>query len=281
MGQYLLDKQTRNMHDAALYATANQQQKRDASICLAARLPTMNWKTDMERVLDIGSGSGDVTCNLLGTALSVPSMITGVDMSPEMVNYASDTFGSETLDFHLMDIGKAMQPRQMFPSGFTKIFSFYCLHWVPDLSTALNNINQLLEPDGECLLVFLANNPIFRMYRIMAQTSKWRLYMLDVEKFVPLFQDITDPATHFKRFVDKEGFKVKKCEAEEFSFSFQNQNQLVGALKAVNPFITRIPEDKRKEFMADCVLTLMKLDIPLKNGQMEARYKLMVAHLQK
>jgi len=241
----------------------------------------MSWSRDMERVLDIGSGSGDVTCDLLGSALTVPCTITGIDCSPEMVKYANESYGADNLDFHQMNIGKTTQPRLLFPSGFTKIFSFYCLHWVPDLPAALHNIHQLLVPGGECLLVFLANNPIFRMYRLLAQTEKWRLFMLDVEKFVPLFQDFTDPATYLRSLIEKEDFKVRKCEAEEFSFSFQNQNQLVEAIKAVNPFITRIPEEKRKEFLSDCVRALIKLDIPRKNGQMEARYRLMVTHMKK
>ena len=32
-----------------------------------------------------------------------------------------------------------------------------------------------------------------------------------------------------------------KCEAVEFSFAFENQNKLLAALKAVNPFLARIP----------------------------------------
>jgi hypothetical protein len=41
--------------------------------------------------------------------------------------------------------------------------------------------------------------------------------------------------------LSRTGFYVRKCEAEEFSFSFSNQNQLMAALKAVNPFLARLP----------------------------------------
>merc|ERR1712004_401088 len=73
-------------------------------------------------------------------------------------------------------------------------------------------------------------------FQQMASSCKWAPYMLDVEDFVPVYQDTTDPATQFKSVLGKAGFATRKCEAAEFSFTFQNQNQLLSALRAVNPF---------------------------------------------
>ena len=58
-----------------------------------------------------------------------------------------------------------------------QIFSLYCLHWVRDLGTAVGNISSLLVEGGEALVIFLASNPVFRMYRTMAATIKWKQYM--------------------------------------------------------------------------------------------------------
>ena len=93
------------MENAALYATSNQLQRRYAAVALAANLPAMTWR-DWERVLDIGSGSGDVTSSLLATAIPVTCNLVGVDCSSEMVEFANESFGSETISFNQMDIGK-------------------------------------------------------------------------------------------------------------------------------------------------------------------------------
>ena len=165
------------MQDAPLYASSNQMQRRDASLALAAHLPTMTWSQG-ERILDIGCGSGDVTSSLLVPAIPTTiSLMHGVDSSPEMIRYANDNYSGEKVKFSVMDISKVTQPRHLFPRGFHKIFSLYCLHWVKDLSTAVRNIHDLLEEGGHALVIFLANNPIFRMYRIMAANIKWTQYM--------------------------------------------------------------------------------------------------------
>ena len=56
------------MHNAPLYASSNQMQRRDASLALAAHVPKMKWSKG-ERILDVGCGSGDVTASLLAPAL--------------------------------------------------------------------------------------------------------------------------------------------------------------------------------------------------------------------
>ena len=75
-----------------------------------------------------------------------------------------------------MDISREI-PGHKLTRKFTKIFSFYCLHWVRDQRTALANMHRLLEDEGEALMVFLAKNPLFEAYRVMAGKEEWREYM--------------------------------------------------------------------------------------------------------
>ena len=102
----------------------------------------------------------------------------GVDCSADMIDYAEKHHASDTIKFRVLDISeRSPGPRLLFPDGFHKIFSLYCLHWIRDLSSCVRNIHDLLVEGGESLLIFLANNPIFTMYRIMAQKIKWASYM--------------------------------------------------------------------------------------------------------
>jgi juvenile hormone acid methyltransferase len=41
----------------------------------------------------------------------------------------------------------------------------------------MHQMFQMLRPEGEMLLVFLASNPIFSMYERMAEKTEWAEYM--------------------------------------------------------------------------------------------------------
>ena len=108
----------------------------------------------------------------------------------------------------------------------------------------------------------------------------------DVETFIPVYQDTTEPGREFQSLLTKTGFSVRKCEAVEFSYTFSNKNQLLASLKAVNPFLQRIPPDLQADFLADCVSSLLSLDTPVVGPtptitKVEAKYRLIVAHFSK
>ncbi|XP_050726601.1 juvenile hormone acid O-methyltransferase-like [Eriocheir sinensis] len=269
------------MEDAQLYVSANAMQRRDALLVLSEYLPQMSWREEGEAVLDVGCGSGDVTRNLLMPLLPRVEQVVGVDVSRDMVNFASKTFEHNSLSFHHLDIERAVQPRQAFPDGFSKVFSLYCLHWVKDQERCLNNIYQLLQPGGETLLVFLARNPLFTMYENMSMKDRWQPYMQDVSNFVSVFQHKNDPAQIMADLAEEVGFEVLSCEAPTFEFVFENINYLKNAIKAVNPFLKRVPCEEQDAFLLDCLDELARLKTQRSDGKMVARYSLMVAHLHR
>lgn len=267
------------MDQAQLYVSSNALQRRDALAVLNDYLPEMAWAEEGEIVMDIGCGSGDVTRNLLMPLLPRVEEVVGVDVSQDMVNYASKHFQHNSLMFRAMDIGKAIQPRMTFPDGFTKVFSFYCLHWIRDQETCLNNIFQLLQPGGETLLVFLAKNPLFTVYEKMSEKTEWQEYMKDVSNFVPVYQYKSDPAQIMSDLAEEVGFEIISCEAPMLEFVFENINYLKNAIKAVNPFLKRIPQDRQDAYLMECLEELAKLKTKSEDGRSVARYNLMIAHL--
>ena len=58
-----------------------------------------------------------------------------------------------------------------------QIVSLYCLHWIHDQLSCLQNLHALLRPGGEALLVFLASNPLFATYESMSMEDRWAPYM--------------------------------------------------------------------------------------------------------
>ncbi len=85
--------------------------------------------------------------------------------------------GDARLNFQQADIMSAIDPTSLFPEGFDKIFSFYCLHWIKDHSRLMKQFFSIMKPEGEMVLVFLASNPIFTMYERMAERTEWNEYM--------------------------------------------------------------------------------------------------------
>merc|ERR1711936_1008072 len=86
------------MQNAPLYATSNAMQRRDAAVVLASHLPSMTWQ-DGENILDVGSGSGDVTSGLLYEAIPVDCSLVGCDVSKEMVSYATEHHSADNIKF--------------------------------------------------------------------------------------------------------------------------------------------------------------------------------------
>ncbi|KAK2720849.1 juvenile hormone acid O-methyltransferase-like isoform X2 [Artemia franciscana] len=273
------------MEDAELYAISSAMQKRDASAAMATFIGEMEIKPG-ERILDIGCGTGEITRGLLAEWLSSASEIVGVDISWTMIEFARKfcTFpnlNGPNVVYKQMDIERTIEPRMLFPEGFDKIFSFYCLHWTTDLRQVLDNIYDLLKPGGETFLVFLAQNPIFTMYELMSYKPDWKEYMKDVSNFVPRTHYLKNPAEYFAQMALESKFDVRSCSTIEKSFLFENINHVRNAVRAVNPFTQRIPPALQEFFIQDCLQTLQEITGPAKNGKMTANYKLMTAHFRK
>jgi len=121
------------MNDAKLYASCHELQARDATKVLSEYINSMSWKTG-DRVLDLGCGPGSVTTQVLMPRLPADfGLLVGADLSADMIQYAREKYMHSKLRFTEFDITKDIgNTSQLRPSGFDKIFSFYCLHWIPD-----------------------------------------------------------------------------------------------------------------------------------------------------
>lgn len=196
------------MEIGALYQRSNGVQRRDAKQVLDEFGHLFQWRADgKDAVLDIGCGSGDVTVDFILPILPLKfSRLVGVDLSDGMLRYARENYQQYTkLAFEKIDIGGKLDLRT-FPEQFDHITSFYCLHWVENQKMALNNIYNLLTSDGDCLLVFLAENPIFEIYKQLSMDKKWAPYMTDVNRFISPYQYSANPADDFGSILYGAGF---------------------------------------------------------------------------
>lgn len=216
------------MENGALYQRSNGVQRRDAKQVLDEFSHLFQWRSDgKDLVLDIGCGSGDVTVDYILPILPLKfSRLVGADLSDGMLRYARENYGQYTkLSFEKLDIGIPIDLRA-FPEPFDHITSFYCLHWIENQKQAMKNIYNLLTSEGDCLLVFLAENPIFEVYKQLSKKKKWAPFMLDVNRFISPYQHSENPADDFGNLLYATGFTEYSVVVREKLFVYDGLDVL-------------------------------------------------------
>nr|ADV17350.1 juvenile hormone acid methyltransferase [Schistocerca gregaria] len=250
------------MDKAELYSRSNGLQRWEASAALEAAWPALRWPAPPLRVLDVGCGAGDVTVDLLLPRLPPHTQLVGTDVSAAMVEHAAELYGAAHpgLSFQLLDIADpdidASPVYQLAP--FDKIFSFFCLHWVPEQRQAAENLHRLLKPGGEVVLSLLAHCPIFSVYEGLAHKPQWKEYMEDARRFISPYHHSEDPAREMNELLCRAGFRVTLCTRQQRSFTFPGHSALIEAVTAVNPFVERLPETLQQEFLEDCMKEVLR-----------------------
>ncbi|KAL5279446.1 jhamt family protein [Megaselia abdita] len=252
------------MNQAVLYKRANQVQRHDARMVLREYGNLFQWRLDGgDRIMDIGCGSGDVTIDYLEPLLpSNYEKLVGSDVSLKMVSYASDTYGKthSKVEFDQLDIGDDCMPKR-YLEHFNHITSFYCLHWVQDQRKALRNIYDMLDREGDCLLAFLASNPVFDVYKKLSLTEKWAPYMKDLDRFIAPLQYCENPGEEYEKYMMETGFKSYSVEVRQQIFIYEGTDNLKANVKAVNPFVERLSNKQQAEFLNDYIQTVVDMDL--------------------
>lgn len=226
--------------NGALYQRSNGVQRRDAKQVLDEFAPLFRWRADgQDSLLDIGCGTGDVTIDfVLPLMPSRFSRLVGADLSDGMLAHARSTYpvsAHSRISFGKLDIGSStaahggkaaatLGPDHQQP--FDHITSFYCLHWVQDQRQAMKNIYNLLAPGGDCLLAFLAQNPIFEIYKRMATNRKWAPFMTDVQRFISPYQHSASPADDLSKMLYLAGFTEYRVVVREKQFVYDGLDVL-------------------------------------------------------
>lgn len=222
------------MKDAALYAKSNTLQRVTSKKVFREYEPLLQWKKDgSDSILDIGCGTGDVTVDFI-----LPSLPTnfrhliGCDISDKMIDYAQKHYaGQPKVIFDKLDIGGSSVDEFLTEFGsFNLIVSFYCLHWVPDLTKAMQNIHKLLTPDGDCLLLFITSAAAFDVYVDMSKCSKWSQYMHDAEHHISPYYCTINPADDLRSLLQSVGFTSCDIRIQEENYLCKNKDEYISKL---------------------------------------------------
>ncbi|XP_036329937.1 juvenile hormone acid O-methyltransferase-like [Rhagoletis pomonella] len=277
------------MNQPSLYHRASGVQRRDAKQIWRQYMKVMQWRADgRDTLIDIGSGSGNVLMQYIYPIMPAQfDAVWAIDISESMIDFARKNYGdSERAHFEVLDITCAQLPQRLC-GQFDHVTSFYCLHWVQNQKRALRNIYQLLRRSGgDCLLVFLANHSFFDVYIELSKSKKWGRYMTDTMQFVAPLYNSSDPSVEYSKLLHANGFVDFSVDIRNKIFVYAGRQTLKDNLKAISPYLSRVPESQHEEFLDDMIQVLLKMK--LCSGQINEEdfkcttlYKLVVVYARK
>ncbi|XP_066907241.1 juvenile hormone acid O-methyltransferase isoform X2 [Halyomorpha halys] len=222
------------------FVNNNNVTGKDTLEILEAHRKSFRWSKE-ERVLDIGCGPGDATANVILPSLPEGSVLVGCDISDGMLETCKRHVVNGRLTFKKLDIQQKWLNNGWENESFTKIFSFYCLHWVTDHRQAMQNVYTLLKPEGEILLAFLTpQNPIYNAFEILKQSPKWNGFMKDIEWFCTT----ADTTSFYTDLLKSIGFEDIQCYLKTTKHRIPSWTAYIGS----NLFIVNL-ERKFKEVL--------------------------------
>jgi trans-aconitate 2-methyltransferase len=247
--------------NAAAYA-ANSAVQRNWARELMGKL---NLRGD-EHILDVGCGDGKITAEI--ARLLPRGSITGADASPQMIEFAKKIFPADqfqNLRFRVMDARKIKFERQ-----FDLVFSNAALHWVDDHEQFLRGAASVLKPSGRLIVscggkgnahdVFLALRPEMRLKR-------WREFF----RKMPLPFFFYSPAD-YEKWLPKSGFQIKVLQLTPKDVNYVGATGFATWLRTTwIPFVQRVPENVREEFIAAVTQRYLAKHPPDADGNIHVR----------
>ena len=219
-----------------------------------------------EHILDVGCGDGKVTAEL---ARAVPrGSVLGVDASAEMIGFAQKTFlksRNSNLKFQIADARKISTKTK-----FDLVFSNAALHWVDDHEKFLRGAASVLKTGGRLVVscggkgnahdVFLALRPEMRLKR-------WR----DFFRGMPLPYFFYAPGD-YEKWLPKFGFRIHTLQLAPKDASYAGAEGFATWLRTTwLPFVQRVPENLREEFIAAVAQRYLAKHPPDADGNVPVR----------
>jgi trans-aconitate methyltransferase len=247
--------------DAADYAKSSSVQQR-----WARELISKLGLKGNERLLDLGCGDGKVTAEI--ASLLPDGCVLGVDSSPEMIELACSCFpkaGHPNLHFR---VANALNLN--FQSQFDVVFSNAVLHWVSDHESVLRGVSDALKPGGRVLLQMGGRGNAAGMIATMDKVcsmSKWHDNFMDFQ-FPYSFYGVKE----YVEWLPHAGLVPVRIELLPKDMAHVDRSAFEGWLRTTwLPYIKRVAEDRRPEFLEQVVDTYLNANPPTSDGVVHVR----------
>lgn len=217
-----------------------------------------------EKILDIGSGTGNITANI---ADFVPEgYVIGLDKSDSMVKSAKRRYHHVR---NLSFVRSAAEDRTFYAQhaeDFDVLVSFSTLHWVSDQKSVLDNVYTALKPKGKFYLKLSSDgsDPIQSIADKLVSHSKYS------ENFAGFVDPINRySADDYRVLVADSKLVVDSIEDVEEHDRFESLEDLAKQIKSWMPhyqYLRDQSESLADEFIDDIIAQYIHLYPPAMDG---------------
>lgn len=248
---------TKHLWQAESYHQHSSAQ-RDAAEHL---LQSIQLKGD-ERILDVGCGDGKITATL---AKRVPvGCVIGVDVSPEMISFASQTFDKA----HYPNLTFLCQDAQQFNCGtdLDIVFSCFVLQWLPNPSLFFRCVNKSLKTSGYIAVTI----PLGISYGLedainsVVALPEWEDYF---KAFSPGWYFLTDDK--YKQLLFEQGFVLRQFATVSQNVIFPSIEHFEKYIVQWLPHLNPLPQHLKLVFFKKIINKYLESVSILENGQVE------------
>lgn len=206
-----------------------------------------------ESILDIGCGDGKITAEIAG---HVPDgSVVGIDSSAEMIALAREHSRGAIhprLSFQVLDAGQLS-----FTETFDVVFSNAALHWIRNHKPVIAGIQRCLKPTGRILLQMGGKGnaaSILAALDVIISEDQWRPYFSGFTFAFGFYGP-----EEYVQWMNAAGLKPVRVELIPKVMSYDNREGLAGWIRTTwMPYLERIPEGRREEFIEALMDTYIK-----------------------
>ncbi len=237
---------------------ADYAQSSDAQLKWAQELQANLHLSAHESILDVGCGDGKISANF---AQLVPDgRVVAIDSSPEMIEYAIDTYPSS--QYPNLSFTCVSAQHLTFEQEFDLIFSNAVLHWVDDHPAFLAGARRALRSGGRLIISCGgAGNAIdvLQVFSELVVSQPWQQYFNGfVNPF--FFYESTD----YQKWLLSEGFTVNRLELIPKDMTHRSREEFTAWIRtAWLPFTSKVPAGEQLQFIDEFVdryLALVPID---------------------
>ncbi|WP_163539309.1 class I SAM-dependent methyltransferase [Gracilibacillus sp. YIM 98692] len=144
------------------------------------------------RVLDFATGAGYGTHIIAKKCKRKMEEIIGVDIDPEVIEYAKKQYYHPLSSYQLEDVTDHALPEKL--GQFDVILSFETIEHIENEEQFLKNVYDLLKPGGTLLL----STP-FGQGRGIPSGSPFHVHQVTVEEFIEMFENYQEKDFYYQK----------------------------------------------------------------------------------
>lgn len=211
---------------------------------------------EKQQWLDVGCGPGNFTKNYLLPLcpLSMKRLL-AVDCSQVMLDYACRKHAHPKIVHRLLDVAsdEAVSAFVQQEGLFERVCSFLVLHWIRDKVAVLRNMERLMAPGGQCLVVFNTKVSPQQLIRAMLDSGKWARHEHVLRSALPdswEHDDVNSITQKLEALVGSSGLVSLKCEVVLLKAPSPHIDVVVRSLCSQVPFYQFLTEEEKAELEA-------------------------------